>query len=85
MAFNIVPSRYKSVSIIVENCEVLHLKLANIRNDARASRSPAGRPASGLASLIYREQSHYHITNIMRSNLRMDLKRFLDSFVVQNL
>lgn len=55
-------------------------------NDARASRSPAvSDPASGLASLIYREQSHYHITNIMRSNLRMNLKRSLDSFVVQNL
>lgn len=30
VAFSIVP-QHKSVTIVVKNCEVLHLKLANIR------------------------------------------------------
>lgn len=38
-----------------------------------------------FCSLIYRKQSHYHITNVMRSNPRILLKWFFNSFVVRNL
>lgn len=69
--------------LLSKNCESFHLGMANIRRQAKTPLR--GTPTPGLLRVIYREQSHYHITNVMRSNPQMRLKRFFVSFVIGNL